>query len=98
MASKSSTEFAGLAGSAAGAWPPLLYVGIGTKETDDLEILAKGSGAIERFVAAAKGAGVRVVLSPVEGATHNSAAWRARFPTAMRALYGAQLTVPDLGN
>jgi predicted alpha/beta superfamily hydrolase len=75
--------------AARAALPPLVYVGIGTRETDDPGILTKGSGAIDRFMTAMMTkAGVRAVLNRVEGASHNSAAWKARFPTAMRALYG----------
>jgi hypothetical protein len=51
------------------------------------EIAAKGAAAIARLVDAAKSAGVRVILNQVEGASHNAAAWKARFPAAMRFLY-----------
>jgi len=78
-----------------GRWPGAVYVGIGSRETEDPEIAAKGMRAIERFVAAARGAGVRVTLNRVEGATHGSAAWKARLPAALTALYGSREPQPD---
>lgn len=75
--------------AARATWPPQVYVGIGTRETPDEEISAKGSRAIASFVAAAKEGGALVMLNEVEGAGHDSAAWRARFPAAIRFLFGA---------
>ena len=69
--------------------PPWVYLGIGGKETDDPTLLAKGEAAIERFVEAARRSGATVALHKVDGATHGSAAWRARFPDAITALYGS---------
>jgi predicted alpha/beta superfamily hydrolase len=77
-------------GAADAAWPRALYLGIGTRETDDPEIEARGTAAIDRFVAVARGAGVRVSLERVVGATHGSAAWRGRFPSALVALHGTR--------
>lgn len=74
--------------AAAARWPAVVYVGIGTKETDDTQVLAKGALAMDHFVSAAKAAGARVVVNRVEGASHNSAAWKARFPAALVALSG----------
>jgi predicted alpha/beta superfamily hydrolase len=75
--------------AAAARWPSRLYVGIGTRETDDPIVAAKGTLAINRFVELAnKGGNVGVLLNQVRDATHNAAAWKARFPTAMRFLYG----------
>jgi predicted alpha/beta superfamily hydrolase len=68
-------------------WPPVVYVGVGTKETDDAEVSARGRAAIERFAAAARVGGARVVVNRVEGGTHSSAAWRARFPSAIAVLF-----------
>jgi predicted alpha/beta superfamily hydrolase len=69
-------------------WPSAVYVGIGTRETDDAAILARGEGALEGFVALAKERGSRVQFTVVEGAAHNSAAWGARLPTALTFLFG----------
>jgi predicted alpha/beta superfamily hydrolase len=69
-------------------WPRSIYVGVGSKETDDAAILASGKKALEHFVAAAKASGARVTFNRVEGAEHNAAAWRTRFPTAIDWLYG----------
>lgn len=72
----------------AAKWPSVVYIGIGSKETDDLEVLEKGARATEHFVVAAEASGARVVVNRVEGASHNSAAWKARFPAAIVALFG----------
>lgn len=49
--------------------------------------LERGARAVDRFIAAAREAGARVTFNKAEGATHNSAAWRARFQDALAALY-----------
>lgn len=69
------------------SWPAVVYAGIGTRETDDAEILGKGAAALDRFLDAATRAGVRTRLNRVTGAEHNSAAWKARFPTALEWLF-----------
>lgn len=70
-------------------WPSRVYVGVGTSESADAAIAAKGAGAIDHFVLAANKAGTAsVLLHRVPGATHDAAAWKSRFPIAMRFLYG----------
>ena len=71
---------------------PRTYIGIGTRETDDPAVLSKGAAAIDRFVQVAERAGAKVVVNRVEGASHNAAAWRARFPAALKALFGTGST------
>jgi predicted alpha/beta superfamily hydrolase len=72
------------------AWPGAVYVGVGTRETDDARVLAKGEGALKRFVGVVRVASplTRVHYHVVEGATHTSRAWGARLPTALTFLYG----------
>ena len=70
--------------------PSRIYVGIGTAETTDPVILQKGAGAIGRLVAAAQAKGVTTRLNEVVGATHDSKAWRARFPRALEFLFPVQ--------
>lgn len=71
-------------------WPGRVYVGVGTRETPDEAVAVKATAAIDRFVDAAnRGGNVSVLLNRVKDATHDAAAWKARFPTAMRFLYGA---------
>jgi enterochelin esterase-like enzyme len=73
-------------------WPRAIDVGVGTRETDDERVSAAGIGALQRFVALARerSPGTRVHLDVVEGATHTSAAWRARLPAALTFLFGAR--------
>lgn len=72
-----------------GRWPESIYVGLGTNETDDEVIRAGGTRATEAFIDHARAAGVRTRLNLVEGAQHNSAAWRSRFPDAVSWLFGS---------
>jgi enterochelin esterase-like enzyme len=73
-------------------WPDAVYVGVGTRETDDARVLAMGEDALERFVGVVRTASprTRVYYNLVEGATHTSRAWGARLPTALTFLYGRQ--------
>lgn len=70
-------------------WPHSTYVGIGTAETDDQRILRLGEAALDRFVGlVGLRSDIRVLHNIAPGATHVSASWRLRFPTALRFLYG----------
>jgi predicted alpha/beta superfamily hydrolase len=70
------------------AFPSAVYVGIGTRETGDEAVLRASAGVQEAFVDIVhqRSPGTRVLLNVVEGATHSSAAWRARMPTALAFL------------
>jgi enterochelin esterase-like enzyme len=72
-------------------WPGAVYVGVGTRETDDVRVLATGHDALKRFVSVARAASpaIRVHFAVVEGATHTSRAWGARLPAALTFLYAA---------
>jgi predicted alpha/beta superfamily hydrolase len=67
---------------------PAVYVGVGTRESDDERLKARGVAALERFVAIARSKGSRVTFNRAEGARHNAAAWRARLPAALVFLLG----------
>ena len=71
-------------------WPRTVYIGIGTRETDDASVLAAGAGALDSLMAVIRGRSpeTRVVLNRAEGATHTSAAWRERLPVALVTLFG----------
>ncbi len=71
-------------------WPGTVYVGVGTRETDDADVLAMGRDALERFVSEARGAlpVPRVHFAVVDGATHTSRAWGTRLPATLTFLYG----------
>ena len=65
--------------------PQRVYIGVGTKETDDAAIQA----AAARVSSSLEGVLPTLVLvNRVVGATHSPAAWRARFPTALEFLFG----------
>ena len=66
--------------------PQRVYIGIGTKETDDAVIqaaAARMSSSLEEVLP------TLMLVNRVPGATHSAAAWRARFPTALRFLFGS---------
>jgi enterochelin esterase-like enzyme len=67
--------------------PRRLYIGIGTAETTDTAILNRGAGSIRRLIIAAEARRLTTRLNQVEGATHDSRAWRARLPAALRFLF-----------
>jgi enterochelin esterase-like enzyme len=71
-------------------WPSAVYVGVGTRETDDVLVQAMGDGVLERFVGLVRvrSPQTRLKYHVVEGATHASRAWGARLPTALEFLYG----------
>src|SRR3712207_977266 len=74
------------------SWPGAVYVGVGSRETEDARVLALGEDALKRFVSAvrARSPATRVHFTIVEGATHTSRAWGARLPAALAFLYGTQ--------
>jgi enterochelin esterase-like enzyme len=74
--------------------PRRVYIGIGTAETTDTAILNRGAGAIRRLIIAAEARRLIAHLNQVEGATHDSRAWRARLPVALRFLFPP---IPDAG-
>jgi predicted alpha/beta superfamily hydrolase len=70
-------------------WPARVYIGSGTRETDDSTVLAMASGAQSELVAMlrAYASHTRVVVNEIEGATHSGAAWSARLPAALAFLF-----------
>ena len=67
-------------------WPGSVYIGVGTRETEDTTVLRSADGVMEQFTAIARQGSRRVLLNVVEGATHTPQAWRARLPDALTFL------------
>ena len=75
---------------AASILPDRLYFGVGTKETEDAVIVAQAASSGDAFVQfATERLGNRFWFNRVEGGTHTSAAWGARFPAALHFLFPA---------
>jgi enterochelin esterase-like enzyme len=71
--------------------PARVYIGVGTRETQDSSINARGESALDSLQGAIRGhsPGTRILFNRVLGATHTSAAWRERLPTALTFLFGS---------
>jgi hypothetical protein len=69
--------------------PGSVYVGVGTRETDDSAVIRVAHGVQEAFVGIVRERAprARVRLNVVEGATHSAAAWRTRLPGALAFLF-----------
>jgi predicted alpha/beta superfamily hydrolase len=71
-------------------WPARMYLGMGTRETGNAENDAKIVDDVRELEAILRAAGLdekRLKVRIEEGATHNEAAWAARFPEALEFLY-----------
>ena len=68
--------------------PGSVYVGVGTRETEDSAVIRAAEGVQEAFIGVVRERAprARVRLNVVEGATHTAAAWRARLPDALAFL------------
>lgn len=71
------------------AWPHAVYLGLGTVETPDPEVLEKGQRAFDRLaqVIAQRSPRTRLLRNLEEGGTHTSAAWSRRLPRALTHLF-----------
>jgi predicted alpha/beta superfamily hydrolase len=72
------------------SWPARMYLGIGTRETGNAEKDAKIVDDVRKLEVILRAAGLdekRLKVRIEEGATHNEAAWAARFPDALEFLY-----------
>jgi enterochelin esterase-like enzyme len=77
------------------SWPARVYLGIGTKETENVEL---NSGAIPRckelaMVITRMSPSTRVDVFVGEGDAHNAKAWSRRFPQALQFLFGSPIAV-----
>ena len=73
-------------------WPTRLYLGMGTRETGNAEKDAKIVGDVRELETILHSGGLderRMRVRIEEGASHNEAAWAARFPEALEFLYSA---------
>lgn len=73
--------------AAAAAWPPKVWIGVGTAEArrpDRAARLVRDAGTLATIVRA-RGARVRLRVDP--GAGHDERAWAARLPEALRLLF-----------
>jgi predicted alpha/beta superfamily hydrolase len=71
-------------------WPARMYLSMGTRETGDAESDAKIVDDLRELEVILREAGLdeqRLKVRVEEGATHNEAAWAARFPDALEFLY-----------
>ena len=78
-------------------WPFRIYVGIGTREIGNPAKDEKTVADVRELESILKSAGLgkeRLLVNVEEGATHNEAAWAARFPDALEFLYRSQDKVP----
>jgi predicted alpha/beta superfamily hydrolase len=69
-------------------WPARVYIGIGTKETKDETLNRSPFMEGLRSTVVRESPRSRVKLLVAQGASHNSAAWRARLPEALKFLWG----------
>lgn len=72
-------------------WPYRVYLGMGTRETGNPakdEATVEGVRQMENTLRDAGLGKSRLKVWIEEGATHNEAAWRARFPGALEFLFG----------
>ena len=69
-------------------WPLTIYLGLGTAEAPDPEVLQKGQRAFNRLarVIAERSPRTRLLRNLEPGGTHTSAAWSRRLPTALTHL------------
>jgi len=77
------------------SWPARVYLGIGTKETENVEL---NRGAIPRckelaMVITRKSPSTRVDVFVGEGDAHNARAWARRFPHALQFLFGPPIPI-----
>jgi len=75
------------------SWPARVYLGIGTKETENVEL---NRGAIPRcrdlaMVITRMSPSTRVDVFVGEGDAHNAKAWSRRFPHALQFLFGSPI-------
>lgn len=73
------------------AWPPLVYLGMGKRETGNVAKDEKIVNDARELAAILRDAGLdegHLLVRIEEGAAHNEAAWAARFPAALEFLYG----------
>ena len=71
-------------------WPARTYLSMGTRETGNAEKDAKIVDDVRELETILREAGLdeqRLKVRIAEGATHNEAAWAARFPEALEFLY-----------
>jgi predicted alpha/beta superfamily hydrolase len=76
-------------------WPYRIYVGMGTQELGNPAKDAKTVADARELESILHDAGLgkeRLLVNIEEGATHNEAAWAARFPRALEFLFGMQNT------
>jgi enterochelin esterase-like enzyme len=66
--------------------PHRVYIGIGTKETEESVIQAAAARMSSSLEAVSP---TLTLVNRVPGATHSPAAWRARLPTALRFLFAS---------
>jgi enterochelin esterase-like enzyme len=71
--------------------PNAIYMGLGTAETEDVQLLKRGQMVFDDFarVVRQRAPRTRLLANLVTGGTHTSAAWGARLATALEFLYGA---------
>jgi predicted alpha/beta superfamily hydrolase len=71
-------------------WPARTYLGVGTREVEDVEKDAKIVADVRELETIMREAGLneqRLKVRIDEGATHSETAWAARFPEALEFLY-----------
>jgi len=71
-------------------WPYRIYLGMGTREVGNAakdERAVEDVRELESILRGAKLGATRLKVCIEDGATHNEAAWRARFPGALEFLY-----------
>jgi predicted alpha/beta superfamily hydrolase len=76
-------------------WPQRIYLGIGTREVGNAtkdERAVSDVRELERILRAGGLGEERLKVWIEEGATHNEAAWGARFPGALEFLYSAHVS------
>lgn len=74
-----------------GQWPERIFVGAGTREDGDSDRSIEVVDDVRQLAGILRRAGLRDNRLRVridEGATHNEAAWAARFPEALQFLFG----------
>jgi predicted alpha/beta superfamily hydrolase len=72
------------------SWPQRMYVGMGTRETGDVEKDTKIVDGVRELESMIRACGLgedRLKVRIAEGAWHNEGAWAARFPEALEFLY-----------
>jgi predicted alpha/beta superfamily hydrolase len=69
-------------------WPDRVYMGIGTKESDDEALNTSPNMQRLQAMILKESPNTKIKLFVVPGATHNSKAWRQRLPEALKVLWG----------